>query len=64
MTSNQACVLFVTLGLIAEAAVHLFLHAAGVGDQWINLVGIVGMIAICCCVNAFSEHFGRERDKR
>jgi hypothetical protein len=28
MTPNQACVLFVTLGLIAEAAVPLALHAA------------------------------------
>jgi hypothetical protein len=64
MTPNQACVLFVALGLVAEAAARLALRAAGIDDQLINLISVVGMIAICCFVNAFSEHFGHEREKR
>jgi hypothetical protein len=64
MTTNQACALFVFLGLLAEAAVRLALQTAGVGIQFINLVSVVGMIGICCFVNPFSEHFGSGRQQR
>jgi hypothetical protein len=57
MTGSQACASFVALGLVAEAVVHFGLSALGASSQWLNLVGVVGMIAICYFVGVVGDHY-------